>query len=129
MHNSAKRSIEGCAERGTSELWTRLSSKLLRKDYYKGIGSDKARDYASETSSLAISSEGTWLYELFVWSLMESRILIMQVERNLQDAMGVARNVCFDPRLVPGGGAVEMAVSHALSERADNVQVESIFLG
>ena len=37
--------------------------------------------------------------------------------------MGVARNVCFDPRLVPGGGAVEMAVSHSLSGRADNIQV------
>lgn len=49
---------------------------------------------------------------------------LMQVERNLQDAMGVARNVCFDPRLVPGGGAVEMAVSHSLSERAQNIQVE-----
>ena len=42
--------------------------------------------------------------------------------------MGVARNVCFDPRLVPGGGAVEMAVSHALSGRADNIQVDSSFI-
>jgi chaperonin GroEL (HSP60 family) len=29
--------------------------------------------------------------------------------------MGVARNICLDPRLVPGGGAVEMAVSRALT--------------
>jgi len=40
------------------------------------------------------------------------------VERNLHDAMGVARNVMLDPRLVPGGGACEMAVSHGLAERA-----------
>jgi hypothetical protein len=33
----------------------------------------------------------------------------------LQDAMGVARNICLDPRLVPGGGAVEIAVSRALT--------------
>jgi hypothetical protein len=32
-----------------------------------------------------------------------------------QDAMGVARNILLDPRLVPGGGAVEMAVSRALA--------------
>jgi hypothetical protein len=32
-----------------------------------------------------------------------------------QDAMGVARNITLEPRLVPGGGAVEMAVSRALS--------------
>lgn len=29
--------------------------------------------------------------------------------------MGVARNVCLEPRLVPGGGAVEMAISRALT--------------
>jgi hypothetical protein len=29
--------------------------------------------------------------------------------------MGVARNICLEPRLVPGGGAVEMAVSRALT--------------
>ena len=31
----------------------------------------------------------------------------------------MARNVCKDPRLVPGGGAVEMAVSRALAGEAD----------
>lgn len=34
------------------------------------------------------------------------------MERNLQDAMSVARNVMVDGRLVPGGGAVEMALAH-----------------
>ena len=47
----------------------------------------------------------------------------MQVERNLHDAMGVARNVVRDPRLVPGGGAVEMALSRRLAERSAAVQV------
>ena len=46
-----------------------------------------------------------------------------QVERNLHDAMGVARNVVRDPRLVPGGGAVEMALSRQLAERSSAVQV------
>ena len=35
----------------------------------------------------------------------------MEVERNLNDAMQVARNVMVDAMLVPGGGAVEMAVA------------------
>ena len=43
-------------------------------------------------------------------------------ERNLHDAMGVARNVVHDPRLLPGGGAVEMAVSRALSEEALKIE-------
>lgn len=37
---------------------------------------------------------------------------LMEVERNLQDAMNVARNVMVDARLVPGGGATEMAVAY-----------------
>lgn len=40
----------------------------------------------------------------------------MQIERNLQDALCVARNVVKDPRLVPGGGAVEMAVARVLQD-------------
>ena len=50
-----------------------------------------------------------------------SRDVLNEVERNLQDAMGVARNVALGPRLLPGGGAVEMAVSHAISESAATV--------
>jgi len=47
-----------------------------------------------------------------------SRDILKKVERNLQDAMCVARNVYLEPKVVPGGGAVEMAVSHALLERS-----------
>lgn len=41
-----------------------------------------------------------------------SKEILGEVERNLQDAMSVARNVMVDGRLVPGGGAVEMALAH-----------------
>ena len=40
-----------------------------------------------------------------------SKDVLAEVERNLQDAMNVARNVMVDPRLVAGGGAGEMALS------------------
>jgi len=51
-----------------------------------------------------------------------SKDVLNEVERNLQDAMNVARNVLFEPRLVPGGGAIEMALSHALLERAKGIE-------
>ena len=41
-----------------------------------------------------------------------------QMERNLQDAMQVLRNVMVDPRLAPGGGALEMALAQFLSEKS-----------
>jgi len=51
-----------------------------------------------------------------------SKDVLNEVERNLQDALHVARNVMQDPRLVPGGGAAEMAISNALEEKAKSVE-------
>jgi T-complex protein 1 subunit gamma len=43
-----------------------------------------------------------------------SKDVLNEMERNLQDAMQVVRNVVYQPKLVPGGGAVEMAVAVGL---------------
>ncbi|XP_043262949.1 T-complex protein 1 subunit gamma [Colletes gigas] len=47
-----------------------------------------------------------------------SKDILNETERNLQDALHVARNFLIEPKLVPGGGAVEMAVSRLLTENA-----------
>lgn len=51
-----------------------------------------------------------------------SKDILNEIERNLQDAMGVARNVYFHPRLSPGGGATEMAVSVRLAQKAKSIE-------
>jgi T-complex protein 1 subunit gamma len=51
-----------------------------------------------------------------------SKDILNEIERNLQDAMGVARNVMFHPRLCPGGGATEMAVAVGLERKAKTVE-------
>lgn len=43
-----------------------------------------------------------------------SKDSLNEIERNLQDAMNVVRNIVFDPRVMPGGGATEMAIGQAL---------------
>merc|ERR1712048_147792 len=50
-----------------------------------------------------------------------SKDILNEVERNLNDAMQVARNVMTDPRLVPGGGAAEMALARALEAKANHI--------
>lgn len=50
-----------------------------------------------------------------------SKDILNEVERNLQDAMNVTRNVMLEPYLVPGGGAAEMALSQALNEKAKSI--------
>lgn len=51
-----------------------------------------------------------------------SKDILNEVERNLQDAIHVARNICLDPFIVPGGGAVEMEVSHHLKEKSNDIK-------
>ncbi|XP_011191223.1 T-complex protein 1 subunit gamma [Zeugodacus cucurbitae] len=46
-----------------------------------------------------------------------SKDILNETERNLQDALHVARNLIIEPRLVAGGGAIEMAVSQLLSRK------------
>jgi len=48
--------------------------------------------------------------------------IINEVERNLHDAMAVARNVLLEPKLVPGGGAIEMALSNSLNTKAAAIE-------
>lgn len=51
-----------------------------------------------------------------------SKDILNEIDRNLADAMSVARNVVFSPSLAPGGGATEMAISVGLSQKAKTVQ-------
>lgn len=46
-----------------------------------------------------------------------SKDVLSETERNLQDALHVAKNLVLEPRLVPGGGAIEMALSQALNRK------------
>merc|ERR1712043_89505 len=50
-----------------------------------------------------------------------SKDILNEVERNLQDAIHVARNIHLSPQLVYGGGAVEMEVSHLLIEKGKSM--------
>ena len=50
-----------------------------------------------------------------------SKDILNEIDRNLADAMSVARNVFFDPTLAPGGGATEMAISVGLHAKARSV--------
>jgi T-complex protein 1 subunit gamma len=50
-----------------------------------------------------------------------SKDSLNEMERNLHDALGVARNIFANPKLVPGGGATEMEISHKLNEIAKSI--------
>lgn len=53
-----------------------------------------------------------------------SKDVLNEIERNLNDALQVARNLMQEPRIVYGGGAVEVALSKAVAAKAEEIQGE-----
>ena len=51
-----------------------------------------------------------------------SKDILNEIDRNLLDAMSVARNVIFHPYLSPGGGATEMALAVRLNQKSKSVE-------
>lgn len=47
-----------------------------------------------------------------------SKDVLNEIERNLQDALQVVRNIVYEPKLLPGGGATEMAIAVGLRRHA-----------
>eukprot|EP01084_Bolivina_argentea_P159526 277819_1 len=50
-----------------------------------------------------------------------SKDVLQEMDRNLQDAMCVTRNILLNPKILPGGGATEMAVSVKLNQNANKI--------
>jgi len=55
-----------------------------------------------------------------------SKDVLSEIERNLADAMNVARNILADPRVLPGGGATEIALAEALRSNSKAMKGISI---
>lgn len=51
-----------------------------------------------------------------------SKDILNELERNLQDAMCSTRNLFFAPQLVPGGGAIEVAIAVRLERLAKSIE-------
>lgn len=43
-----------------------------------------------------------------------SKDIINEVDRNIQDAVNCVRNVLLNPKVVPGAGALEMALARVI---------------
>jgi len=50
-----------------------------------------------------------------------SKDVLSEMERNLDDALAVVRNIMFEPLIVPGGGAIEMSIEQALLEKSKTI--------
>lgn len=51
-----------------------------------------------------------------------SKDVLNEMERNLTDCLAVAKNIFVNPKLVPGGGALEMEVSARLDQKSSTIE-------
>lgn len=51
-----------------------------------------------------------------------SKDVLNEIERNLLDAMNVVRNIVLDPRVLPGGGAIEMHIATAINAASKSIE-------
>ena len=98
------------------------TEELKESDVGTLCGRFEIKKIGDEYFSFILAKEDAEVHACTVLLRGASRDVLNEVERNLQDAMCVARNVMRESRLVAGGGAVEMALSQALTAKAKSVE-------
>jgi len=96
----------------TDELTEAKVGLLCGKFHVKKIG-DEYFTYMTECTNPSACS---------VVMRGASKDVLNEMERNLQDAFSVARNIILQPKLLPGGGATEMEISARLKEKAKSIE-------
>jgi T-complex protein 1 subunit gamma len=104
------------------DVGTRAELFDIRKigdEYYTFVTAPSADTvHAPPTKGAVVSHKGAACTILIRGG---SKDIMNEVERNLHDAMCVVRNVLLDTRMMPGGGASEMALARALQEKSKQV--------
>lgn len=96
------------------------TEELTEKDVGTGAGLFEVRKMGDEYFSFVTECKDPKACTILLRGA--SKDILNETERNLQDALHVARNLILEPRLVPGGGAIEMALSHALTRTAPQLR-------
>lgn len=88
------------------------TSEICEKDIGTGCGLFECTKIGDEWFSWFVDCEAPKACSIILRGA--NKDVLNEVERNLGDAMNVLRTIYLDPRAVPGGGATEMAIAHAL---------------
>ncbi|KAL0487067.1 T-complex protein 1 subunit gamma [Acrasis kona] len=106
--------------RATGATIVNRTSEIKESDIGTGAGLFEVRKIGDEYFSFIEQCKDPKACSILLRG--PSKDILNEIERNLQDAMHVVRNIYLDPRIVPGGGAVEMALSQALLEKSKTIK-------
>ncbi|KAL1507771.1 hypothetical protein AB1Y20_007381 [Prymnesium parvum] len=92
------------------------TAEIQEKDIGTGCGLFKVQKIGDEYYSWFVDCEAPKACSIVLRGA--SKDVLNEIERNLADAMNCLRTIYVDPRLVPGGGATEMAIAQKLIEQS-----------
>jgi len=95
------------------------SSDITDKDVGTGCGLFEIKKIADDYFAFLVSCKDPKACTIILRGA--SKDVLNEMERNLLDAMNVVRNVMLDSRIVPGGGATEMAIGKVLTEKSKSL--------
>eukprot|EP00823_Brevimastigomonas_motovehiculus_P001256 TRINITY_DN11767_c0_g1_i1.p1 TRINITY_DN11767_c0_g1~~TRINITY_DN11767_c0_g1_i1.p1 ORF type:complete len:569 (+),score=166.17 TRINITY_DN11767_c0_g1_i1:53-1708(+) len=96
------------------------TSEIAEKDIGVGCGLYEVRKIGDEYFTYLVNCKAPKSCTIVLRG--GSKDVLNELERNLQDAMYVARNLMLDNRVLPGGGACEMACSRYLKDKAKSME-------
>jgi len=102
--------------RATGATIVHRTSEITEKDVGTGAGLFNIEKIGDEYFTWIVDCESPKACSIILRGA--SKDVLNEIERNLGDAMNCVRTIYMDPRLVPGGGAIEMAVAQKLIEQS-----------
>ena len=100
--------------RATGATIVHRTSEIQEKDIGTGCGLFNVEKIGDEYFSWIVDCEKPKACTIILRGA--SKDVLNEIERNLGDAMNIVRTIMMDPRLVPGGGAIEMTLASKLVE-------------
>eukprot|EP01084_Bolivina_argentea_P001802 3330_1 len=92
---------------------------LTEKDVGTKCGIYQVKQIANETFSFFYKCKDPKACSIILRG--GSKDILQEMDRNLQDALFVTKNIMLNPKILPGGGATEMAISVKLDELANKI--------
>jgi len=105
--------------RATGAKIVNQTDELREEDVGTGCGLFEVKKFGDEYFSFIVECKNPKACTILLRGA--SKDVLGEIERNLQDAMHVTRNILLEPAVVPGGGAVEMAVGKLLNDKSKSL--------
>ncbi|XP_070712364.1 T-complex protein 1 subunit gamma-like [Pempheris klunzingeri] len=105
--------------RATGAIIVNRTEDIKEDDIGKGCGLFEVKKIGDEYYSYLVDCKNPKACSIILRGA--NKDILNEIDRNLHDAMSVARNIILDPSVVPGGGATEIAIATYLENKSKSI--------